>query len=263
MPILKIRSLDDPRLGPYRDLKKSNATRWSGNFVAEGEKLVRRLLASDFQIESLLLGERYLPALAAAVPDHCDILVVPDAWIAQIVGFNFHRGVLACARRKSPGELSAVCQRGNATQTIVVCPDVQDPENLGAILRIASAFAIDAVVLGPGCCDPFSRRVLRVSMGAAFRVPIFESGNLAAELTAIRERHQVKLWAAVVDAQAVPFDQIARPPRFALLLGSEGHGLAPHWLAMCDARITIPIEPQVDSLNVAVAAGILLYHATR
>jgi tRNA G18 (ribose-2'-O)-methylase SpoU len=252
-----------PRLDAFRNLKTTNATRWAGTFIAEGDKLVRRLLASDFTVEALLVSERYQPQFSSLAPEGADMLVVPDAWIQQLVGFNFHRGILASARRKPPLDLPALCHAAPAKFTLVVCPDVQDPENLGAILRISAAFGVHAVALGAACCDPFSRRVLRVSMGAAFQLPIVQTAQLPAELPAIHEQSGVQSWAAVVDPNAISFDALARPDRLALLLGSEGHGLSVEWLELCQRTVTIPMRPNVDSLNVAVAAGVLLYHLSR
>jgi tRNA G18 (ribose-2'-O)-methylase SpoU len=263
MPIVHVESPNDDRLAAYRSLKATNATRWSGQFVAEGEKLVRRLLASDFGVCSLLVAEQYARSFAQIVPADVDLLVVPDDWVENIVGFNFHRGVLACAQRKAPVDLAALCRAKPGRLTLVVCPDVRDPENLGAILRIASAFGVDAVVLGRECADPFSRRVLRVSMGAAFELAIVEADDLEGQLAAVQKESGVRLWAAVTDPAAAPFDRGDRPHRLALLLGSEGHGLAPAWIERCEQAITIPMRPGVDSLNVALAAGILLYHFTR
>lgn len=263
MATLRIDDLDDPRLAPYRALKKSNATRASGHFIVEGDKLVRRLLASDFKILSLLVAEQYLPAIADLANHDVEVLVVDRPAIEQIVGFNFHRGMLGCALRKPKLSLRETAKESATRLTLVACPDVQDPENLGAILRISNALAIDAVVLGPGCCDPFSRRVLRVSMGAALRVKIVECDDLAVELATLHDTMGLELWAAVTDATATDFDTITRPARLALLLGSEGHGLPAEWVARCDRAVTIPMAPEVDSFNVAVAAGILLYHLTR
>jgi tRNA G18 (ribose-2'-O)-methylase SpoU len=262
MAVVYLKSIDDARLAPYWSLKQTNDTRWAGQFVVEGDKLVERLLASDFEIESLLVAKRHLPAFSAAA-ERAPLLVVDDARIEAIVGFNFHRGVLACARRRRQQSLEPLVGQRQARLTLVVCPDVQNPENLGAILRLAAAFAVDGVALGPGCCDPFSRRVLRVSMGAALKVPIVEADDLAEQLAAARTRHGLRLCAAVTDPAAQPFETYTRPPRLALLLGSEGHGLSNEWLAQCDQAVTIPIGTDVDSLNVAVAAGILLYRLAR
>jgi tRNA G18 (ribose-2'-O)-methylase SpoU len=262
MPILQIESGNDPRLAPYRSLKATNATRWSDHFVVEGDKLVRRLLASDFPVDSLLVARQLLGAVDASVIDAVDVLVVPDSWIEAIVGFNFHRGMLACARRKPAVDLAAVCRAGHEHLTLAVCPNVQDPENLGALLRIGLAFGLDGLVLGPECADPLSRRVLRVSMGAALRVPIIEAAELEAALSALRAQG-VHLWATVTDADAPAFDAVSRPKRIAVLFGSEGHGLAARWLAHCERAVTIPMRSGIDSLNVAVAAGIVLQHFSR
>lgn len=263
MPAIEIHSLDDIRLAPYRSLKTTNATRWADSFIAEGDKLVRRLLASDFQAKSLLVSRRWLEEFAPLAPANCPVLVVPDEWIQTIVGFNFHRGVLACGLRKPSPPLEDLIPNGSVRSTLVVCPDVQDPENLGAILRNSSALGVQGVVLGERSADPFSRRVLRVSMGAAFQLPIVIAEDLAPLLERLADDFSCELWAAVTDADAVAFDRLERPERVALLLGSEGHGLEPRWIARCHRRITIPMRPGVDSLNVAVAAGILLHGLTR
>ncbi len=263
MAISHIDSLDDSRLDPFRSLKPTNVTRWRQRFVVEGDKLTRRLLESDFDVDSILLSRGYAARFPEMVRQDLDVLIVPDEWIEEIVGFNFHRGVLACARRKQPIELAQFCRDASQPLTLVVCPDVQDPENVGSILRSGCALGISALVLGPGSCDPLSRRVLRVSMGAALRLPIIESPDLAGDLAAIRDRSNVDLWATVASAEGVPFDNIQRPRRLALLFGSEGHGLSDQWLRLCSQRITIPMRQGTDSFNVAVAAGILLHHFMR
>jgi tRNA G18 (ribose-2'-O)-methylase SpoU len=274
MPQIDVSSLDDPRLEPYRNLKDTNRTRWANIFIVEGEKLTRRLIASRFPVESVLLGRRFVEQLGPLVPPDVPTFVVPDELVEPLVGYNFHRGILACGRRL-PGPrleaLATVDDRANhgapasvtrsvtSTLAVIVCPDVQDPVNLGSILRIANAFGADGVLIGRGAADPFSRRVLRVSMGAALRVPIVETEDMIAALDTLRAL-DVQLLATVLAVDAEPLNTFARPPRFALLLGSEGHGLSPEMIARSDHRLTIPMRAGVDSLNVAVAAGIFLHH---
>jgi tRNA G18 (ribose-2'-O)-methylase SpoU len=258
MPLTRINSLDDPRLEPYRNLKDTNRTRWEGLFIAEGEKLVRRLLASNFPVESVLLSDRFQAQLGSLVPPSVSTWVLPDELIEPLVGFNFHRGILACGRRKPNRPLEELAPRDRRL-TLAVCSEVQDPENLGAILRISAAFGVDGVLIGRGSADPLSRRVLRVSMGASLRVPFRESPDLAADLRHLRDQLDVQLAATVLDSSAEPLSTAKRPERLALLFGSEGHGLSQSIVSLCDRQITIPMNQRADSLNVAVAAGIFLH----
>ena len=183
----------------------------------------------------------------------------PTAPVEPLVGFNFHRGILACGRRRPNAELADLAPLDRRL-TLAICPDVQDPENLGAILRISSGFGVDGVLVGRGSADPFSRRALRVSMGASLRLPIREATDLESDLRQLREQFAVQLAATLLDPTAEPLSSAARPDRFALLFGSEGHGLAPAIVALCNRRLTIPMHAGTDSLNVAVAAGIFLHH---
>jgi tRNA G18 (ribose-2'-O)-methylase SpoU len=230
--------------------------------IAEGDKLVRRLIESGLEIRSLLLSERYLEEFRQLVGPEVVLLVVADSLVEQVVGFTFHRGVLACGSRPANADLAAICPPTGST-LLVATPEVHDPENLGAILRLCAALGAAGVALGPGSCDPYSRRVLRVSMGAAFKVPIARRRDLAVELGELRRATNLEVWAAVTSADATPFDAAPRPEKLALLLGCEGHGLSAEWQQFADRRITIPMRPGVDSLNVATAAGILLHHLSR
>jgi tRNA G18 (ribose-2'-O)-methylase SpoU len=259
MPPIRINSLDDPRLEPYRHLKDTNRTRWASLFVVEGEKLVRRLLASDFPVASVLLSDRFEAQLGSLVPSGVPTWMLPDELIEPLVGFDFHRGILACGRRRPSPTLEALAAIGRPL-TLAICSEVQDPENLGAILRISGAFGVNGVLVGRGSADPLSRRVLRVSMGASLRVPIRESLDLVADLERLRDQLDVRLAATVLDPTAEPLSTATRPERFALVFGSEGHGLAPAIVSLCHRRITIPMNERADSLNVAVAAGIFLHH---
>src|SRR5262245_8971392 len=111
MPEVLLTSADDPRLAPYRDLKKSNLTRWSGQFIAEGWLVVGRRLASDVKVESVLIGQRRRDAIAPRMPPHVPVIVIPQEIAERLLGYNFHAGVLACARRKTPWSLDGLMQR--------------------------------------------------------------------------------------------------------------------------------------------------------
>ena len=265
MPAIPIDDPDDPRLAMYRHLKATNLTRHAGRFVVEGEPLFDRLRASRFPMASVLASDRHAPRLSGRVPEGVPLYVMPHARLEALVGFNFHRGVLACAERRPGPDLDAVVRGAGPRATLVVCPRIDNPENLGAIIRIADVFGVAAVVTGPRCPDPLSRRVLRVSMGTSLRVPVVTPDDLPAEADRLRSDEGFQLAASVTDPSAEPIDALARsrPDRLALALGPEAHGLDPGWLARCDRRVTIPMRPGAESLNVAVAAGILLYELTR
>ncbi len=263
MPRIPIDDLSDPRLIFYRQLKASNETRGSDRFVVEGEKLVYRLLASRFPTDSVLVTDRYEGHHASMIPADVPMYVIPHASIETLVGYNFHRGVLASGRRVAWPDLSTFLQVGKSKVTLVVCPMLDKPDNLGTILRIGEAFGVDAILIGDRCPDPLLRRVIRVSMGAAFKIPVYEPPDLLGTLEKLRADHALEIIAADANIGAEPLDRVPPPDRLALILGSEAFGLDPEWLDLADRRVTIPMKPGADSLNVAVAAGIFLYHFTQ
>jgi len=146
---------------------------------------------------------------------------------------------------------------------LAVCPNVNDPENIGAIIRLAAGFGLAGLVLGPGCADPFSRRVLRVSMGTAFSVPIVETQDLQTDLRRLHDAFGVELAAAVLDPQAEPLECYHRSARMAVLFGNEKHGLDRESIDLCQRKLTIPMAAGADSLNVAMAAGIFFHYLQR
>jgi tRNA G18 (ribose-2'-O)-methylase SpoU len=261
--LIPITSIDAPELAPYCDLRHRNPTRHARQFIAEGDKLVERLLASHYRTESIFAAEDYVEKLLPRVPEDVPVYVAPRKLLEETIGFNFHRGCLACGVREPVKSLEK-WQRPTKTEWLIVaCPDVQDPTNLGTLLRNCAAFGVDLVLLGGKCADPFSRRVLRVSMGAVLELEIVEAQHLDGDLDLLKREQGVELVATVLDASAVPLDQAFRSPRMAILFGSEGHGLETDWIERADRRVTIPMQLGTDSLNVAVASGIFLYHFSR
>jgi tRNA G18 (ribose-2'-O)-methylase SpoU len=258
--LFSIDDLADPRLDLYRDLKQTNRTRWSGTFIAEGDKLVERLLASRYPVESVLMAERFVETWRERLDANVPVYVLPDALVEQLVGFNFHRGVLACGRRIFEPKLIDIVPPPPQPVTLVVLPDVQSPENLGVILRISAALGADAVLLGPRAGDPLSRRVLRTSMGYALHVPLVTLREPLPELKSLANEQKLTLLATALDSSAVDLRWLQPQPRQAILFGSEGHGLEEAYLRLCQHLITIPMRSGIDSLNVGVAAGIVLHH---
>jgi tRNA G18 (ribose-2'-O)-methylase SpoU len=265
MPVIPVDTLDDPRVAPYRNLKDRELARDGDRFIAEGEQVVRRLLGSDYPAESLLLARRRADEIAPLAPPDLPVYVVDDALVHQIVGFKFHSGVMAVGRRKPAEPIDAVMERvaHKPRLTLVVLPDIANTDNMGALVRISAAFGADALVVGRHSCDPFWRQSVRVSMGTIFSLPLVRSSDLPADLRRLRDRWGFELAAAVVGEGAEPLEAAPRGQRLALLFGNEAQGLSPEYVATCDRRVTIPMQLGTDSLNVAVAAAVFLYHFTR
>jgi tRNA G18 (ribose-2'-O)-methylase SpoU len=259
LPAIPITDLDDPRIEVYRSLKATNRTRGLDQFVVEGEKLVERLLASRFPTVSILATDRFLPGLESELTSDVHVYVVPCELVHELVGFPFHRGVLAAGRRLPWPDCGALLEQSGPRATLAVCPQLSNPENLGAITRIGDVFGATAILAGPSCPDPFSRRVLRVSMGSVLRLPVLVCPELEAEADRLAADLGVEFWAAVADPLAPSFKNDPRPARLGLVLGDEDRGVDAAWLGRCPRKVTIPMRPGAGSLNVAVAAGILLY----
>ncbi len=241
---------DDPRLAVLRELPLGSGAR-TQRVIVEGELAVLRALASRHRVELVLAA----PSAAARIgtPTGVELLLLlPEAEISTIVGYAFHRGCIA------------VLERPRATWTLPEGPRarvlaldrVADPANVGAIVRTARALAIDLLVLGRGCGDPWSRRAMRASMGAVLDQPLVDDVELVELVASARD---LVWWAADADAASAALDGTVAPPRLAIVLGNEGAGITPEVRARCDASVRIPIRSEVDSLNVAAAAAILAW----
>lgn len=255
-----ISSLDDARISAYRNLKDRELAESGDRFIAEGEHVVLRLLASDFPVESVLLSERRAAEITPLVGDSTPVYVMPDAMVHQVIGFKFHSGVIACGRRKEALPLEKAMAMLPRRATLMVCPEISNSENLGGLIRLAAGFGANGMILGPQCCDPFFRRSIRVSMGSVFQLNLFQSSDLLQDLRRLRDEWQFELAAAVLDVSAETLRQARRGDRLALLFGNEAQGLPPQVVATCQRRITIPMHLGTDSLNVSVSAGVFLYH---
>lgn len=262
--IVRIQSIDDPRIAPYRALKDRDLTNvgCGERFIAESEQVVRRLLASSCQVDSILLAEKRVETIAPIVPENVPVYVVADEMMRYVVGFKFHSGVLACGRRGEEKSVRSVVDSISTRAMLIVCPDVNNTENLGSLIRIAAGFGADAMILGPSCCDPFYRQSVRVSMGTIFKLPIVRSRDLSADLQTLRA-NKFQLIASVLDENAEPLAAAPRSDRIAILFGSEAHGLSREIVSQCDRHVTIPMRLGTDSLNVAIAAAVFMYHFTR
>jgi len=257
----RITSLEDPRVFAYRDMKERELARRGDRFIAEGELVTRRLLGSGYETESVFVIDRKLESIQSAVPENVPIFVADPQVMAGVMGFKFHSGVIACGRRGKYKRVEDLISK-HGPALLVVCPNTNNTENLGSLVRIAAAFGADALVTGEQCADPFFRQAIRVSMGTVFSLPIVRSEDLRSDLIAMRDTLHIECVATVLDVEADPLDAFRPADRSAILLGNEAEGLG-EWADLCDRRVTLPMLRGTDSLNVAVAAGVFLYAFTR
>ncbi len=262
---ISIESLTDPRVAHYRNLKDRDLSAHSDGslFVAEGEQVVRRLIASRFEVDSVFVSETRADKIAPIVPDSVPLYVGPSEVVNGVLGFKFHSGVMAVGRRSPRLSLSDIVPARGEPAAIVVCPEIANTENLGSLIRISAAFGVDGMILGERSCDPFFRQSVRVSMGTAFSLPILQSQDWTRDLKSLRDEHGVKSIASVLDKSADSLAAFTRPPRFAILFGNEAQGLSDAAVARCEHRVTIPMKLGTDSLNVGIAAAVFLYELTK
>lgn len=253
--------MTDP-LAPYRDLRSGPGPE---RFIVEGVVAVARLLASAYEIESIVCT----PSQRARLQLRPDIPVIElsRAELAELAGFDFHRGVLACAKRPPPRReldthlLETLRSRERPTVTIVVAEALADPRNLGALVRNVAAFSADLLIADASGADLFSRLAIRASVGNVFHVPTLVSDDLPTTITTLARTLGATVIAGTPDGAATPLPGFAFPRQRILLVGNEGAGLSPQLLALADARVRIPVDPASDSLNVSAATAVLLYAA--
>src|SRR5437016_11529031 len=189
LTIRHITSLDLPELQPYRTMRHQTEHREQGIFVAEGEKVVRRLLESHLKVISLLLPEQWvreLEPLLQARPEQIDVFVAAKKLLETLTGFSMYQGVLAMAEIPAQRELSNILECSSKPHLLAAVDGLSNAENLGAVVRNCAAFNVQALLIGETCCSPFLRRAVRSSMGAVFQMPIIETSGLVEVLRELK-----------------------------------------------------------------------------
>lgn len=248
----------------FEDFTRLTDVQWRGRsevergvFIAEGTTTIARALSAGHRLRGVITEPRWVDDLLALGIGRDQVSVQTADAMEAITGYHVHRGALAAFQRPElpdPAALLATAQR------IVVLEDIVDHANVGAILRSASAFSIDAILLTPPCADPLYRRAVKVAMGSVFAVP-WTRVPWPAGLALLHE-HGFHTLALTPDASALDLRHLpAHLPgdRWALLLGTEGDGLRQTTMDACTARVRIPMSHGVDSLNVAAAAAVACF----
>ncbi|MGM9615605.1 MAG: TrmH family RNA methyltransferase [Oscillospiraceae bacterium] len=267
--ILEITDFSDPRLDIYARLTENQLRSGHGLenalFIAESPNVIHRALDAGFEPVSLLMERKHIDGQAAGVIARCGDVPLFTSTIdvlKELTGFPLTRGVLCAMRRKPLPTMEAICRNA---RRVAVLEDVMNPTNLGAIFRSAAALGMDAVLLTPACTDPLYRRCVRVSMGTVFQVPwAYTSAELASWPHPGLEQLAELGFSTVAmalrdDSLSVDDTRLVNAERLAVILGTEGDGLADETIAQCDHTVRIPMSHGVDSLNVAAASAVAFW----
>ena len=271
--IIEISDLQAPELAVYAQLTRaqlrSSLEAERGLFIAESPKVIARALDAGCRPLSLLMERRHIEGQGAALIARCGNIPVYTAdrpVLEGLTGYALTRGILCAMERPVPMEAGTLCQNAHR---LAILENIVDSTNIGAIFRSAAALGMDAVLLTPSCCDPLCRRAIRVSMGTVFQVPWAYLGQTPADWPdkgmAVLKQYGFQTAAMALSDRSVSIDDpaLAAEERLAVILGTEGDGLAGSTIARCDYTVKIPMTHGVDSLNVAAAAAVAFWQLRR
>lgn len=246
----RIESVQNARVKQWRKLHTRKERDKTGTFLIEGFHLIEEALKNKQQILELIVGEE------TSLPnywnlDEVDLYFVTDEIVHSLAETETTQGVFAVYRQHDSADEWKHWKR------VLLLDAVQDPGNLGTIIRTADAAGMDGIVLGDGTVDAFNAKTLRSSQGSIFHIPVLR-GKIG-EWTDKLKSMEIPVYGTALD-DSLAFREVQPQPHFALLLGNEGNGVSPEHLAKTDQNLYIPIHGKAESLNVAIAAGILLYH---
>ena len=267
--IIEISDFSSPNLDVFARLTEKQLRNRlepeKGIFIAESTKVIGLALDAGCEPISLLMERKYIEGQARDIIARCGNIPVYTAdsnLLAELTGFRLTRGVL-CAMHRPP--FPSVEEVLAGTRRVAVLEDITDSTNVGSIFRSAAALGVDAVLLTPSCCDPLCRRAVRVSMGTIFQVPWTRIGSDPSQwpqpgMDSLRKLG-FKTVAMALSDTAVSIDdpQLMAEKKLAIILGTEGNGLAPYTVAHCDYTASIPMSHNVDSLNVAAASAVAFW----
>lgn len=268
--IIEVRDLAVPQLDLFARLTEAQLRcrkeQEKGIFIAESPKVIERALDAGYEPVALLMERKHITGQGSSIIARCgDAVPVYTAdreVLTGLTGYELTRGVLCAMRRPPLPAVETLCAHA---RRVAVLEGIVDPTNVGAAFRSAAALGIDAVLVTPTCCDPLYRRAVRVSMGTVFQVPWTRIGDSPEQwphpgLERLRELgFRTAAMALREDSLSIDDPRLGREEKLAIVLGTEGDGLADHTIAGCDYTVRIPMAHGVDSLNVAAASAVAFW----
>ena len=263
--VQQVDSLDHPDLAPYRTMRRPQDHHRQGIFVAEGEKVVRRLLQSHFGVVSLLIPAAWLEKLAPLLerrPENIPVYIADKPTLETLTGFSFYQGVLGVGRIPESAQLPDILDRSPRPLLLVALDSLTNAENLGVVMRNCTALGVHGLLVGETCSSPYLRRSVRSSMGGIFSLPAVQTTSLADTLRQLRA-DGIACIAAHPRPESKPVWGGDLKRDICLVFGSEGYGISEPVLEACDETLAAPMTVVVDSLNVGSATAVFLYEVLR
>ena len=268
--IIEVKDITSPQLDLFARLTEAQLRcrkeQEKGIFIAESPKVIERALDGGYEPVALLMEHKHIAGQGSTIIAHCGdeipVYTAPREVLAGLTGYELTRGIL-CAMRRPP--LPTVEELCAGARRVAVLEGIVDPTNVGAAFRSAAALGIDAVLVTPTCCDPLYRRAARVSMGTVFQVPWTRIGDAPEQwphpgLERLGKLgFQTATMALREDSLSIDDPRLRQAEKLAIVLGTEGDGLADHTIAGCDYTVRIPMAHGVDSLNVAAASAVAFW----
>ncbi|MDP1675859.1 MAG: RNA methyltransferase [Bacteroidota bacterium] len=274
LSIEHIETLNNPEIEPYKSLRRPIEHLELGIFVAEGEKVVTRLLKSVLTIQSILLSQDWFDIYQPLIeknPRPIKVFIGKKKLLETIVGHSLHQSMMALAKVPSPITVEELLLKSdaNSKKLYVLVDGIANAENMGVIVRNCVCFGVDALIVMPTSCDPYLRRSVRNSMGNIFQLPIVYLSNLKddrhlkgdghlSEIEKLKQ-NRIKLYAAHPNPKSVNISEMKFSLQSCIVLGAEGPGVSQELLDLCDVFVSIPMKEGVDSLNVASASAVMLW----
>ncbi len=260
-----IDSFDHPSLIPYRTMKMQRDHYSQGIFVAEGEKIVRRLIETDFKIFSVLLPGKWLPEFRRLLEprkDVVEIFVAEKDVLEQLTGFSMYQGVLAAAKIPESQTIESIVATSRKPRLFVATDGINNSENMGTIVRNCAAFGAQALLISETSSSPYMRRAVRTSMGTIFKLPVVECKCLASTLRLLN-KCGIKSVAAHPHSEKKYIVDVDLTEDVCIVFGSEGLGISSEVLEACSESAEVEMAANIDSLNVGSASAVFLYEVWR
>ncbi|MGQ9818950.1 MAG: TrmH family RNA methyltransferase [Candidatus Kapaibacteriales bacterium] len=253
-----ITSIEDPRVYLYRSLRYTPFSHIENRlFIAEGAKLVLRLLQSNLKIHSIFAIKEFIEEFQELILSRIEnpntqLFTAEKKLMENIVGFHLHSGIMAIAFQPLD------CSLEDFSNVIVALNSINNSDNVGLIVRTMRAFGVDSLLVDEHSTSPYLRRAVRVSMGNVFDIKVHHAKNFKNELNYLKHKHYLIISAEITE-KSLNLSNFVFPDKFVLIFGNEGKGIETSVLELSDYVVEIPIEKNVESINVALSTGIFLY----